>query len=134
MATFAAVFVTLFAAHQVADHWVQTQRQACDKGMPDWRGRLACLAHVTSYTLTALVALLATAAVTDLPLPAWQTAAGLAISAGSHYVIDRRALLIRLADLLKKDPAWVRDGGGAYALDQSWHYGWLWIAALVIAL
>lgn len=28
---FAAVFATLFAAHQVGDHWAQTHTQACGK-------------------------------------------------------------------------------------------------------
>lgn len=57
-ADFAAVFVALYAAHQVGDHWIQTQHQADCKGQPGWAGRWACLAHVATYTATAVVALL----------------------------------------------------------------------------
>lgn len=143
--TFAAVFVALYAAHQVADHWVQTEHQANTKGLPGWPGRLACAAHVATYSATALAAILALVATTGADLSPIKLTAGLAISAATHYVADRRAPLTRLA-------AWAghtqfhalgaprpgRDdnpslGTGAYALDQSWHIGWLFVAALVIA-
>jgi hypothetical protein len=45
-------FAALFVAHQVADHWIQTQHQADTKGCPGWPGRIACAAHVASYTAT----------------------------------------------------------------------------------
>lgn len=129
-ATFAAVFVTLFVAHQVADHWIQTDRQACGKGAAGWPGRLACAAHVTTYTITAIVALAALVLATDAHLSPARVALGLTVSAMTHYVADRRTPLKRVADLIKLG-YW--DRGGAYALDQSWHYLWLWVAALVIA-
>lgn len=81
VAVFAAVFVALYAAHQVADHWVQTQHQAETKGLAGWRGRIACAAHVTTYGITGLIAI----------------------------------------------------GLGAYAMDQSWHVGWIFVASLIIA-
>ena len=146
---FGAVFAALYAAHMVGDHWVQTQRQSDTKGAPGWRGRLACAAHVATYTTTALVALLLLAWHLRQPLsPGW-LAAGLAVSAVSHYVADRREPLRRISEALqaltgKADfyrlgacrPG--RDdnpslGTGAYALDQSWHVGWLFVAALLIA-
>lgn len=58
----------------------------------------------------------------------------------SHYWADRRSTLARLADRLGKgelyalgDGAAAPAGTGAYALDQSWHHAWLYIAALIIA-
>lgn len=68
----------------------------------------------------------------------------------SHYAADRRRPLLSLARWLGatvvpgKDGFWHlgvprpgRDdnpclGTGAYALDQSWHIGWLFITALII--
>ncbi|MEU4216202.1 DUF3307 domain-containing protein [Actinoplanes sp. NPDC026623] len=144
-ACFAAVFAALFVAHQVADHWVQTDRQATRKGSPGWPGRRGCAAHVATYTTTAAAALLALAAATGLPLSAGRAAAGLAVSAVTHYVADRRTPLRRLAELVGAARFYTlgacrtgRDdnpslGTGAYALDQSFHYAWLFVAALIIA-
>jgi hypothetical protein len=132
---FAVTFTALYAAHHVADMWVQTHCQAQTKGLPGWRGRLACAAHVATYTLTAWVALTVAYWATDT----WPSGAavwvGLAVSAVSHYVADRRDPLRRIADALGSGPFYrVNDGGisGAYLLDQSWHIGFLFIAALVI--
>ncbi|MEV1107081.1 DUF3307 domain-containing protein [Micromonospora sp. NPDC049751] len=144
-AAFAAVFVALFVAHQVADHWIQTQHQADCKGRPGWPGRIACAAHVATYTLTALVALAALALSTDLDSSPGKVAAGLAISAVTHYIADRRTPLKRLAELTGSAKFYAlgcprpgRDdnpslGTGSYALDQSFHYLFLFVAALVIA-
>lgn len=144
VAAFAAVFAALYAAHQVADHWVQTQHQAECKGKPGWTGRLACLAHVLTYTATAVVALAALCLVTELSLNLVATAIGLTISAVSHYIADRRTPLRWLAERIGSGrfytlgaPRPGRDdnpslGTGAYALDQSWHIGWLFVAALVV--
>lgn len=133
IATFAAVFAALYAAHQVADHWVQTQRQADHKGMPGWAGRIACALHVLTYTVTAAAALgvLALALGLRVSLPA--AVLGLLVSAVTHYIADRRTPLRWMADRLRKNPAWLERGGGLYALDQSWHIGWLFVAAVVIA-
>jgi hypothetical protein len=145
LATFAAVFAALYAAHQVADHWVQTQWQADTKGQPGWLGRLACLAHVTTYTLTAVAALTTLAAWSGWRPGPWHAAIGLAVSAVSHYIADRRTPLARIAAALGAArfhafgaPRPGRDdnpslGTGAYALDQAWHIGFLFVAALWIA-
>lgn len=130
-----AVFAALFVAHQVADHWVQTQHQADTKGTAGWSGRLACAAHVATYTATALVAVLALAWRTGLQLAPGALMAGLAVSAITHYLADRRVPLRAIADRVGAGLFYrVNDGGmnGAYLLDQSWHIGWLFVAALVI--
>lgn len=133
MSTFAPVFVALYAAHQVADHWVQTQHQADMKGGKGWAGRLACAAHVATYTVTALVFLLVMTQVTGVVLHPVPVAVGLAVSAVTHYVVDRRTPLRWMAARLGKDEYWLVHGGGSYALDQSWHVGWLFVAALIAA-
>ncbi len=132
--TFAATGFALIVAHQFADHWMQTQTQADRKGLPGWPGHLACAGHVATYTATALAAVLAVGAAFSLPLTVWGVTAGLAISASTHYVADRRAPLRWLADRCRKSAAWLDKGGGMYALDQSWHYLWTGVAAFVIAL
>ncbi|MFG1839120.1 DUF3307 domain-containing protein [Micromonospora sp. NPDC049175] len=144
--TFAAVFVALYAAHQVADHWIQTQHQADHKGRAGWIGQWNCAKHVVTYGATQLVALALLAAVTG-----WQPALapmvlGMAVNLASHYIADRRTPLFRLALATGSAVFWKlgtpradRDdnpslGTGAYALDQSWHIGWLFVAALIISV
>lgn len=133
-ATFATVFVALYAGHQVADHWIQTQHQADHKGKTGWAGRWNCAKHVASYGATQLAALGLLAAAAGLRVSPLTLTAGMAINLASHYIADRRTPLRWLADRLHKNPDWLEKGGGLYALDQSWHIGWLFVAALVIAL
>jgi hypothetical protein len=131
-----AIFAALYAAHQVADHWVQTQHQADTKGLPGWRGRLACAAHVATYTATALVFVAVVAWRTGMPVGLLPWVVGLGISAVTHYVADRRTPLRRIAETTGSGKFYrLADFGmnGAYLLDQSWHVGFLFIAALVIA-
>ena len=144
-ARFAATFAALYAAHQVADHWVQTQHQADTKGRPGWRARLACAAHVGTYTATAAAALYAVNRRTGMGLTPGRAAAALALSAVTHYAADRRTPLRRLAELTGfarfyalGAPRPGHDdnpsiGTGAYALDQSFHVGCLAAAALIAA-
>jgi len=160
-AAFAAVFVTLWVAHQVADHWVQTGHQAATKGLPGWPGRAACAAHVVTYVVTALVLLAVVAPLLDLPVSLAGVAVGQVVSGATHYWADHRTTLRWLAKLAgKADFYWlgmprpdlpeVSDPGGtigatvphdnpslgtgAYALDQSFHVSWLFVAALCTAL
>ena len=135
VALFGAAFAALYAAHQVADHWVQTQHQADEKGKPGWCGRWNCVKHVGSYTLTQLVALVVAAWWLGFAWPAGWLAAGLGVSAVTHYFADRRAPLRKLAEASGSGKFYrLADFGlnGAYLLDQSWHVGWLFVAALVI--
>lgn len=140
-AVFAAVFVALYAAHEVGDHWVQSHRQACGKGAADRRGRLLCAQHVASLTATKALAVGAVVLVTGITLSPWAAAAGLLVDAASHYWADRRTTLQALAARLGKadfarlgDGAAAPTGTGAYALDQSWHIGWLFAAALITCI
>lgn len=139
-AVFAAVLAALYVAHHVGDHWIQTHHQACGKGAPTWAGRMLCARHVATLTFTKVVVLLVTVAVTHLALSPVAVVAALALDAATHYVIDRRTPLARLAQLLGKkgfhdlgDGMAAPTGTGAYALDQSLHLLFLWVAALIIA-
>ncbi|MER5389908.1 DUF3307 domain-containing protein [Saccharopolyspora sp. NPDC002686] len=144
--TFAAVLPSLLVAHNVADHWVQTSHQAMTKGRPDWAGRWACAKHVASYTLVTALAVGLVWTVLGLPISPAGFVLGQLVSAVTHYWADRRFTLARLAELLGNGgfyqvgaPRTGRDdnpslGTGAYVLDQSWHWLWLFVAALITAL
>lgn len=138
-----AVFAALFVAHQVADHWVQTARQSTRKALPGRAGWAACTGHVATYTATAVVLLAPTLALLVAAQPA-RVVAGLAISAVTHWVIDRRRPLLWLATRLGRAALLslgvtrpgrddlVGPGTGLYTLDQSAHYLFLLVAALVM--
>lgn len=156
VAVFAGLFAALYAGHTVGDHWVQTSCQAVEKayGPPSLgqtevtrRGQLACLRHVLTLTLTKLVLAGAVVVAFHVKLNVWQATAAVLVDAGSHYWADRRWTLERLARRrwINKGEFWdqgtdlVNSGGrpvphigtGKYALDQSWHALWLFIAALI---
>lgn len=148
-ATTGDVFAALYAAHQVGDHWAQTGYQAGAKGKPGREGRRACAAHVAVLTAVKAAAL-AAVHVTGHRLHPRRAAVALAADAVSHYLADRRCHepltgLTRLAMLAGKQEFWAlglpregRDdnpslGTGAYALDQAFHIGCLWLAALACA-
>ncbi|WP_427165971.1 transcriptional regulator [Streptomyces sp. C1-1] len=144
-ATFAAVFVALYVAHSVGDHWVQTSHQSAHKGRPGWVGRLADARHVATLTATKVAVLLPVVWLLDLRLSVLGIVAGLGVDAVTHWWADRRSTLAWLAKVTGKGefyrlgtPRAGRDdnphiGTGAYALDQSFHHLWLLIAALIIA-
>jgi hypothetical protein len=144
--TFTAVFIGLYAAHEVGDHWVQTRHQACHKGAAGWSGRLACARHVGMLSGVKAVTLGMASTVLGVHLRPTALVAALLVDAVSHYWADRRSTLARLANLIGKGefyrlgaPREGHDdaphlGTGAYALDQSWHIGWLFIAALIACL
>lgn len=134
---FPDVFAAYAAGHWLGDYWVQTNTQAAHKGLPGWPGRRACAAHVATYTLTLAACLGVAWWWLALPVHIVWAAAGLAISAVTHYFADRRRPLQRLAGLIPgKFEFWqAGDGlasGGAF-LDQAWHWWWLFAAALITA-
>jgi hypothetical protein len=140
-ARFAATSAVLTASHEVADYWVQRDADAVAKGSPGWEGRAACARHVASYTMTQAVALYAADRALGLGLGWRRAAAGLAVSAATHYVADRSGdrwqeegastRLVRLARW-KGSAGWLeRDPGAGPLLDQAWHKGWVAVAAAV---
>lgn len=135
-ATFAAVAVTVYAAHQVGDYWVQTSDQAARKGLPGREGRLACAAHVATYTATLAAFLWIAQAWTGMLSGGHLAAAGLLLSAVTHYFSDRRRPLAWLAGKVGKTGFHDAGSGlasGAGLLDQAWHWAWLFASALVIS-
>lgn len=143
---FAVVWIALYVAHEIADHWLQTDHQATAKSGPGWVARAACARHVATLTTAQAVALALAAWWFGLDLVPGAVVAGLAVNAATHYWADRRATLVRLADVLGRwriipggkggfarlgDPAAAPCGTGAYRLDQSWHLLWLTIAAAI---
>jgi hypothetical protein len=140
------LFAALYVSHHIADHWIQTSGQACGKGNPGWHGRRACAGHVAGHMLVS-IACLASLNIIGIHLTVPVMATGLGIIAVTHYWIDRRAPLYRLAALFGKTgfitactvvrkpgdiPAETGPGTGLYALDQSFHFLWLFISALVM--
>ncbi|MEU0937619.1 hypothetical protein [Embleya sp. NPDC005971] len=136
---FGAVAAVLLGAHQVGDYWIQTHGQAMAKGKPGREGATACAAHVATYTLGQAAALAAADRYLRLGLTCRRAAAGLAVSAATHYYADRRTPLAALANRLGKGEFHRLGqsagclGTGAGALDQSWHLGWCTLAAAVVA-
>lgn len=137
------VYALLHAAHEVADHIVQTNDQAIHKGDDDTTGQRACAAHVLALTATQGVALAAGCLATGVRLRPSRVALGLAINAVSHYAADRRdhGALPKLVAWLDRhnfskgnfyrlgDGMAAPCGTGAYAIDQAWHTGFNAIAA-----
>jgi hypothetical protein len=141
-ARFAAVWAALSASHDVADHWIQVDSQACAKGRPGPEGVRACAAHVATYTATQGLALLAADRLLGLGLNWRRAAAGLAVSAVTHYVADRQGGhwrdaeprgVVRLAAVTGHAGWLARDPGAGYLMDQAWHKGWIAVAAVIAA-
>jgi hypothetical protein len=88
--TFAAVAITLYAAHHVGDYWVQTDSQARLKGAAGAAGRQACTAHVLTYIATQAIFLVAL--VVALPwqhsLAAWHIPVAMLVSGLTHWTAD----------------------------------------------
>ncbi|MFJ5922737.1 transcriptional regulator [Kitasatospora sp. NPDC092948] len=157
VARFGAAYALMRAAADVADHWVQSDHQACTKGQHDHNegqssvaGRKACAAHVAAYVGTQGLALLVGARMVGMRLRPVPVAAALAVSAVTHYVADRREPLRRIADATGKSNFYALGtpahpahpttadgtyapvlGTGAYALDQAWHHAWETVAAVI---
>lgn len=137
---FSAVYAALTAAHEVADHWVQTDAQATAKGAPGGSGAYA--AHVATYTATQALAMLLTSKVTGLRLRPARAVLALGLSAATHYAADRSAghwkdpqpASVPALAYATGSGQWIqRDPNAAYILDQSWHKGWIFAAALIAA-
>ncbi|MFB9558614.1 hypothetical protein [Streptomyces roseoviridis] len=140
---YAAAYAVLTAAHEVGDYWAQQDRDAVAKGRPGREGRVACARHVASYTAVQALALAAADQGLRLGLDWRRAAAGLALSAVTHYLADRSAGhwreekpttgLVRLAQATGSSGWLQRDPGAGPLLDQAWHKGWIAVAAAVAA-
>lgn len=135
-ATFAALLATAYAAHQLADHVIgQTDSQAAAKAAPGRAGWLALARHVGAYHLIQIVMVGLTVAVLGLPLSLPGALAGMAISAGTHLLWDRRTPVRWVLDHVGA-PRFARlaDHGlnGMYLADQALHVACLWAAALTV--
>jgi hypothetical protein len=126
LSRFLLTSAALLAAHEVADHWIQTDHQACTKGAPGWPGRRACAGHVAAYTATGALAVYAASRRLNVPLRPAELAAGLVRREG--YVTAVTVLRHPGAQPQETGP-----GTGLFHLDQSWHYGWIFVSALVAA-
>ncbi|NML55342.1 hypothetical protein HHL19_16350 [Streptomyces sp. R302] len=141
---FAAAYAVLTAAHEVGDYWAQRDEDAVAKGRPGREGRAACIRHVASYTAVQALALAAADKGLALGLTWRRAAAGLAVSALTHYAADRCAG--HWAETGPDAPALVRAAHGTGhtgwltrapeagpLMDQSWHKGWIAVAAMIVA-
>jgi hypothetical protein len=146
LSTGAAAYAVMHAMHGLGDHWVQTHKCSQDKALPGWEGRIACAIHVASYTATMTLALIAAALGTALTiglgwagtwtlLAPWHLTGAMALTAITHYAIDRRKLLEKAAIVTGHGPFLAVGGplGGRYLLDQTAHIGLLLVAAAIIA-
>lgn len=156
-AMFGAVLAVLWAAHDVADHVVQTEYQAARKADPGRVGALALAGHVGSYTAVQLGALAALSVLTGQRLTWRRMFAGVLFSAFSHAFLDRRWPVRRILEWTGHDsfsrppllPAHRYPGGhgdeslgapapvlplhGPYVADQALHHVALSVTAAIIA-
>lgn len=141
-ARFAATYAAFTAAHEVADHWIQRDRDAVAKGQPGPEGVRACAIHVATYAATQTLTLAAVQHVTGMRLSWKRATLGLAVSAASHYAADRQGGhwadqnprgVVRLAAAMDHATWLQRDPNAGYLMDQAWHKGWIAIAALLVA-
>lgn len=141
---FTAAYAALTAAHEVADYWVQRDADAVAKGHPGPDGAAACARHVASYTAVQAAALAAVSAHLGIRYSWRHAAAGLAVSAVTHYAADRSAnrwheegpgapAVARLAHRTGHTAWLTRDPGAGPLMDQAWHKGWVLVAAAVAA-
>jgi hypothetical protein len=139
---FAAAYALMRAAADLGDHWIQSDHQAVTKGQHDENegqssrtGRIACTAHVATYTATQALSLAVGSRALGLKLSPGRVAATLALSAGTHWWADRRIHLRALAEATGKGRFYDLGGplGGNYALDQAFHHVVETLAAAVAA-
>lgn len=141
-AKFAAVYALMRMAADLGDHWIQSDHQAVTKGQHDENegqssraGRIACSAHVATYTATQALVLVAGSRAMGFKLSPGRVAAALALSAGTHWWADRRIHLKALAAATGKENFYGLGGplGGNYALDQAFHHLFETAAAAIAA-
>lgn len=132
---FAVALVALLVGHSLGDHIAQTDRQAlrkAERGAAGWR---ALAGHLLGYHATAAAVLLLTAAALRLPLSPLGVAAGLAFSAATHGLLDRR-WPVRAVLRATRSPQFAETTSpvcGMYVADQALHQLALLVTALLVA-
>ena len=130
--TFAAVAVTLTAAHWIADHVLgQTDKQAMGNAKPGWEGWQHITGHVFLYHAVMLFMLGVARHVLDLQISGAGTAAGIAFSMVTHAFLDRRWPVVWILRHTGSAP-YAETPEGRYAADQALHYFCLWVSALLV--
>jgi hypothetical protein len=154
-ARFAVVYAALRVAHDFGDHVLQTGPQAYGKADANRRTWVPAMAgHVGGYHAAQVAALAASDRLLGLGLRPSRVAAAVAISAGTHALLDRRWPVCWVLEHTGSDPAYasglftlreIRTAGardvetaprrvpisGPYLADQALHHVALWLAALV---
>jgi hypothetical protein len=132
---FVVALVVLLVAHQVGDHVVQTDHQAGGKAGAGWAAARAMAGHLAAYHTTAVVVLVGTFALLDLPLTWAGATAGIGFSAATHALLDRRwpVRAILRTTRSPKFAATLAPVCGMYAADQALHQLALLVSALLIA-
>jgi hypothetical protein len=132
---FLVVFAALVVAHQLGDHVVQTDHQAGGKTAPGPAGLRAMAGHLLGYHALAALVVVGTTALLALPVTVLGIVAGLAFSAVSHGLLDRRwpvrAILRALGSSKFADTT--QPICGMYLADQALHQGALFVSALLVA-
>lgn len=98
-ARFGAVLATLWAAHDLGDHVLQTDHQAAGKAGPGAAGWRAMAGHVGSYHAAQVAALAVTDRALGLGLRPGRVAVAVALSASTHAFLDRRWPVRRALEL-----------------------------------
>jgi hypothetical protein len=128
---FAVLLPTLYAAHTVADHVVQTDHQAAAKAS-SWQ---AMAGHVGGYQATQAAAVLGVLRATGLRASGRGLLAGMLLSAATHAFLDRR-WPVRAVLRATRSPNFadmVTPLHGQYLADQALHHGCLLLAAGLMA-
>lgn len=107
---FAAIAITLYAAHYVGDYWVQRDMDAKRKSDAGRAGRLHCIHHVITYVMTQSAFLFVLAAVTDANASVLGFSSGMLVSGVTHYIADRREPLKRIASWIPGTSEFVKLG------------------------
>lgn len=132
----AAAYAALRTAAHVADHWIQTGHQAAHKADAGVAGHKAMAGHIASYAAAQAAALVVVNQVLDAGIKPRGIAAAVAFSAATHWFIDRRWPVRKLAEATGKlgfHDAGEVCGKGSYVLDQAAHHLMEGVAAVVAA-
>lgn len=128
---YAVLAATLYAAHTVGDHIVQTDHQAAGKAT-SWR---AMAGHIAGYQATQAAAVAAVLRATGLRASRRGLVAGALLSGVTHAILDRRWPVTAILRATRS-PRFAEMAAplcGPYLADQALHHGCLALAAALMA-